>query len=229
MGLQKRKTRLKRSKAQPTFTDDDVWEMIAFLDCCVKFNPDHKRFKATVTAYLEAHTSKTFTFQQVDRRIQRLWQEQGVDVDRCDHHSIYHHGSKYLRCVQENQELQTKIAERAAQINHLMASQFLYTPSRTTRSKGAGYAHGFRLAYEVDVCTRRQRRKVAGDTSSAKITPEGRLGDNLSEVSTRVSNLGAWVDSCVGSCKRGFKLDAYVFSSTHSTSNWQQRSLTCKD
>ncbi|OQV02275.1 hypothetical protein CLAIMM_07503 isoform 2 [Cladophialophora immunda] len=182
-----RKAKSQHSKSRVRFTDDDVWEMIAYLDYCLLFNPDHRRFKDTITSHLKTQRSKAFTLDQVDGKIQRLWTSQGIDgADHCDHHSIYHYGSKYLRCVQEDMELNAKIKARTTEIKHQMAAKFIYSNSRATRSKGLKHQH-IRLGDDVDVLTPRTLRKRAADAPSEHLTDQEYLRYNSEEVPESVS------------------------------------------
>jgi hypothetical protein len=186
MGHQGRKAKSKHSKSHTSFTTDDVWEMIAYLDYCLMFSPDYQRFRDTITAHLKAYTSKTFTPEQVGREIQRLWAVEGIEgADQCDYHSIYHHGSKVLRCVQEDLELKAKIQARTMEIKDLMAAEYIYSYARTTRSKGSKHQH-IRLGYDVDEPTRRTPRKTAVDAPSKTLTDQEHLRYNSLEASARV-------------------------------------------
>jgi hypothetical protein len=132
MGPQGRKARSKHSHT--SFTKDDVWEMIAYLDYCLMFSPD-QRSCDTITVHLKAYTSKTFTPEQVDRKIQRLWRVEGIEgADQCDYRSIYHHGSKVLRCAQEDLELKAKIQARTMEIKDLMIEK-LWKENRCYRQE----------------------------------------------------------------------------------------------
>lgn len=147
------------------------------------FSPDHQRFRDTITAHLKAYTSKTFTSEQVGRKIQRLWAVEGiVGPDQCDHHSIYHHGSEVLRCVQEDLELKAKIQARTMEIKDLIAAEYIYSYARPTRSKGSKHQH-IRLGNEP---TRRTPRKTAADAPSKTLTDQEHLRYNSLEASARV-------------------------------------------
>lgn len=150
------------------------------------FSFDHQRFRDTITAHLKACTSKTFTPEQVGRKIQRLWAAEGIEgADQCDHHSIYYCGSKVLRCVQEDLELKAKIQARTMEIKDLMAAEYIYSYTRTTRSKGLK-RQLIRLGDDVNEPTRRTPRKTTADAPSKTLTDQEHLRYNSLEASALV-------------------------------------------
>lgn len=136
MGLRSRRKHSKNAGTRTSFTWNDVWEMIAYLDYCLMLSPDHKRFKNTVATHLEEHTRKSFTFEQVDRKIRKIWNAEGIqNVRQYDHESIYHHGSKVLRFVQNEPEVKDKIQRRVEEIQKEKVWDYMKSDGRTRRSK----------------------------------------------------------------------------------------------
>jgi hypothetical protein len=112
------------------------WEILAYLDYCVMFTPDHRRFKKNIQSHLKRFIQKSWHFREIDRRLRRLWNRFGIHgVNICDHESIYHHGSKVLSCVQDDPDLRNRIQKRAVEIKDNFAIRRYQEALRATRSK----------------------------------------------------------------------------------------------
>ena len=79
------------------FRNEDVYEMLAWLDYCVAkgFNPG--RFKQSIVGHLKRSRQRDFTLTQIDEKIKNLWHYHAIKkANQSDYSCVYRVGTKAL-------------------------------------------------------------------------------------------------------------------------------------